>query len=422
MTMDIKSQLIKFLAHIPATLTVGERKALLSITGFDYLIPRINSIQQSNVVFFSELVELLFFEGQAQLLEFLVRLVDNCLVGLEARNKLNFFITKFSDLEPQQWNNEFIERKNTQAVSIFPTPNQSGESLEEEQDTKLLVPPILGTQSFEFIVVIVDAQGKEIKRSLRQNYYLTQDLGNGVTLEMVYIPGGEFLMGSPESEGKRYSNERPQHQVTVKPFLISKYAITQAQWREIATLREVRQNLKLRPSRNGGKSHPITQVSWFDVVEFCDRLSEKTSKQYRLPSEAEWEYACRAGTTTPFHFGETITSDLANYDGGYSYRSERKGIYREITTPVGSLQIANFFGLSEMHGNVWEWCLDHWHENYNNAPNNGDSWRDSSDNQIHVMRGGSWRNDPYLCRSSSRLQKIASEMSNHVGFRIVCSL
>ncbi|MBN3883392.1 MAG: formylglycine-generating enzyme family protein [Nostoc sp. JL34] len=118
----------------------------------------------------------------------------------------------------------------------------------------------------------------------------------------------------------------------------------------------------------------------------------------------------------------TITSDLANYDGGYSYGSERKGIYREITIPVGSLQIANFFGLFDMHGNVWEWCLDHWHKNYNNAPNNGDSWRDSSDNKIHVMRGGSWRNDPYLCRSSSRLQKIASEMSNHVGFRIVCSL
>ncbi|MEI1376469.1 formylglycine-generating enzyme family protein [Nostoc sp. UHCC 0926] len=420
--MSIKSQLLQLLVKMPATLQTGERKALLMVTGFDHLNTRINSFEKSNIVFFTELIDLVFSEGQDQLLTFVRMLADSEFSGLETRQKLNTIIAEISTLEFQQRNSEFIERKSTQAVSIVPTPNQSGETLKEEQDTKLLVPPIVVTQLFEFTVVIVDVQGKEIKRSRRQNYYLTQELGNGVTLEMVYIPGGEFWMGSPEFEGKRYSNERPQHQVTVKPFLISKYPITQAQWREVATLREVRQNLKLRPSRNGGKSHPITQVSWFDAVEFCDRLSEKTRKQYSLPSEAEWEYACRAGTTTPFHFGETITSDLANYDGRYSYGSERKGVSREITTFVGSLQVANLFGLFDMHGNVWEWCLDDWHENYKNAPNNADGWRDSSDNQIHVMRGGSWRNDPYLCRSSSRLQKNASEMSNHVGFRIVCSL
>ncbi|MEH1882733.1 MULTISPECIES: SUMF1/EgtB/PvdO family nonheme iron enzyme [unclassified Nostoc] len=420
--MNIKSQLLQLLVKMPNTQTVGERRALLTFTGFDYLNTRINEIQSSNIAFFNELIELIFSEGQDKLLYFIKTLADSEFIGLEVRQKLNDIITKISSLEHQQCNTEFIEQKNTQSVSIIYTSSRNEESLEEQQDKKLLVPPILGTQPFEFTVVIVDSQGKEIKRSRRQNYYLTQDLGNGVTLEMVYIPGGEFWMGSPESEGKRYSNERPQHQVTVKPFLISKYAITQAQWREVATLREVRQNLKLRPSRNGGKSHPITQVSWFDAVEFCDRLSEKTGKQYSLATEAKWEYACRAGTTTPFHFGETITSDLANYDGSYSYGSERKGIYREITTFVGSLQVANFFGLFDMHGNVWEWCLDHWHENYHNAPNNGDTWWDRSDNQTRVMRGGSWRNDPHLCRSSSRLQKNASDMSNHVGFRIVCSL
>ncbi|ACC79381.1 SUMF1/EgtB/PvdO family nonheme iron enzyme [Nostoc punctiforme] len=420
--MNIKSQLLELLVKMPNTQTVGERRALLTFTGFDYLNIRINEIQSNNLSFFNELIELILSEGQDKLLNFIRALADSEFIGLEFRQKFNAIIIKISSLEPQKFNSEFIEQKNTQSVNIISISSRSEESLEEQQDTKLPVPAILGTQSFEFTVVIVDPQGKEIKRSRRQNYYLTQDLGNGVSLEMVYIPGGEFWMGSLESEGKRYSNERPQHKVTVKPFLISKYAITQAQWREVATLREVRQNLKLRPSRNGGKSHPVTQVSWFDAVEFCDRLSEKTGKQYRLASEAEWEYACRAGTTTPFHFGETITSDLANYDGRYSYGSERKGIYREITTPIGSLQVANFFGLFDMHGNVWEWCLDHWHENYNNAPNNRDSLRDSSDNQIHVMRGGSWRNDPYLCRSSSRLQKIASEMSNHIGFRIVCSL
>jgi formylglycine-generating enzyme required for sulfatase activity len=407
---------------MPATQTVGERKALLSVTGFDYLIARINSLEKSNFVFFCELIEFLFSEGQAQLLRFLSALADSGLFGLEARKKLNDFITKISALELQQWNSEFIEQKSTQPVSIVSTPSRSGESLEEEQDTKLLVPSILGTQPFEFTVVIVDAQGKEINRRRRQNHHLTEDLDNGVTLEMVYIPGGQFFMGSPESEGKRYSNERPQHKVTVKQFLISKYPITQAQWREVASLSEVRQKLKPRPSRNGGKSHPITQVSWFNAIEFCDRLSQKTGKEYRLPTEAEWEYACRAGTTTPFHFGETITSNLVNCDNSRPYRSEPKGIYLEKTTPVGSFEFANPFGLFDMHGLVWEWCLDHWHENYNNAPTNEDAWLDSGENQNRVIRGGSWLNDQPMCRSGSRLHKNASEMFKHVGFRIVRSL
>ena len=308
-------------------------------------------------------------------------------------------------------------------LSIFSTPSPSTESLEEQQDIKLVVPvPSLpGTQAFEFPVVMVDVQGKEISRRRGQAHYLTEDLGNGVTLEMVYIPGGTFLMGSPESEGKRYSNERPQHSVAVKPFLISKYAITKAQWKEVASLTEVRQELKLRPSRSGGNSHPVTQVSWHDAVEFCDRLSQKTGHEYRLPTEAEWEYACRAGTTTPFHFGETITSTLANYDARESYRSKPQGS-EATTTPVGSFQVANPFGLFDMHGNVWEWCLDQWHENYDNAPTTGDVWLYSSENQNRVMRGGSLLNDPSMCRSSSRLYKNASETFKHVGFRIVFSV
>lgn len=226
--MSIKSQLLQLLVKMPATLQTGERKALLMVTGFDHLNTRINSFEKSNIVFFTELIELVFSEGQEQLLTFVRMLADSEFSGLETRQKLNAIIAEISTLEFQQQNSEFIERKSTQAISIVPTPSQRGESLEQEEHTKLLVPPILGTQPFKFTVVIVDVQGQEIKRSRRQNYYLTQDLGNGVTLEMVYIPGGEFWMGSPESEGKRYSNERPQHKVTVKPFLISKYAITQA--------------------------------------------------------------------------------------------------------------------------------------------------------------------------------------------------
>jgi formylglycine-generating enzyme required for sulfatase activity len=418
--MNIKSQLLELLVKMPNTQTVGERRALLTFTGFDYLNIRINEIQSNNLSFFNELIELILSEGQDKLLNFIRALADSEFIGLEFRQKFNAIIIKISSLEPQKFNSEFIEQKNTQSVNIISISSRSEESLEEQQDTKLPVPEILGTQSFEFTVVIVDPQGKEIKRSRRQNYYLTQDLGNGVSLEMVYIPGGEFWMGSLESEGKRYSNERPQHKVTVKPFLISKYAITQAQWREVATLREVRQNLKLRPSRNGGKSHPVTQVSWFDAVEFCERLSEKTGKQYRLPSESEWEYACRAGTTTPFHFGKSITSDLANYD---PYGLEPKGINREKTTPVESFQFANPLGLFDMHGNVWEWCLDHWHENYNNAPLNEDAWLDNHDeNKTRVIRGGSWLNDSSSCRSAYRLYKNTDEAAKHVGFRIVCSL
>ncbi|MDF5706428.1 MAG: formylglycine-generating enzyme family protein [Nostoc sp. S4] len=420
--MSIKSQLLQLLVKIPNTQLPGERKALLMFTGFDNLNTKINSFDKSNIVFFTELIELVFSEGQEQLLVFVRTLADSEFIGLQTKQKLNAIIAEILVLEFQEFNSELIEHKSTQAVSIVRSQNQSEERLEQKQDTKLLVPPILKTQLFEFTLIVLDVQGKEIKCNRGHNYYLGEDLGNRVTLEMVYIPGGEFWMGSPESEGKQYSNERPQHKVTLKPFLIGKYPITQAQWREVATLPEVRQSLKLRPSRNGGKSHPITQISWFEAVEFCDRLSQKTGKHYHLPSEAEWEYACRAGTRTPFHFGETITSDLVNYDGRYSYASERKGIYRETTTPVGSFQVANFFGLFDVHGNVWEWCLDHWHENYNNALNNRDTWQDCSNNQTRVMRGGSWRNDPHLCRSSSRLQKNASEMSNHIGFRIICSL
>lgn len=309
-------------------------------------------------------------------------------------------------------------------LPIFSTPSQSTESLEEQQDTKLIVPvPSLpGTQTFEFTTVMVDIQGKEISRRRGQAYYLTEDLGNGVTLEMVYIPGGIFLMGSPESKGKRYSNERPQHLVTVKPFLISKYPITQAQWREVAALSEVRQKLKLRPSRQGGKSHPVTKISWHDAIEFCDRLSQKTGKNYRLPTEAEWEYACRAGTTTPFHFGETIRSDLANYDGTCTYHSEPQGINRAKFIQVGSFTFANAFGLFDMHGNVWEWCIDYWHENYNNAPNTGDGWLDSENNFNRVMRGGSWINEPFRCRSACRQICDVNHRSDNTGLRVVRNL
>ncbi|MFM6578381.1 MAG: formylglycine-generating enzyme family protein, partial [Dolichospermum sp.] len=145
------------------------------------------------------------------------------------------------------------------------------------------------------------------------------------------------------------------------------------------------------------------------------RMANKT---YRLPSEAEWEYACRGGTTTPFYCGETISTDLANYNGNYTYGRGQKGQYREKTTEVGIFP-ANLFGLYDMHGNVWEWCEDGWHENYINAPIDGTAWTSLSDN-LKVLRGGSWYFNPGLCRSAYRLYVVAGFVYNHYGFRVVC--
>ncbi|MHC5825746.1 MAG: formylglycine-generating enzyme family protein, partial [Nostoc sp.] len=175
-----------------------------------------------------------------------------------------------------------------------------------------------------------------------------ENLGNGITLEMVQIPGGTFMMGSPEGEAERVDNESPQHEVKAPGFFMGKYAVTQAQYQAI---------MGINPSNFKGEKLPVEQVSWDDAVEFCKKLSQKIGKTYRLPSEAEWEYACRAGTTTPFYFGKTITTDLVNYNGNFPYGSARPGKYRQTTTNVGIFP-PNSFGLYDMHGNVWEWCQD----------------------------------------------------------------
>jgi formylglycine-generating enzyme required for sulfatase activity len=143
-----------------------------------------------------------------------------------------------------------------------------------------------------------------------------------------------------------------------------------------------------------------------------------TGRQYRLPTEAEWEYACRAGTTTPFHFGPTITSDLANYDGNYVYGDGPKGKFREETTGVGSFP-PNALGLYDMHGNVWEWCQDHWHSNYEGAPTDGGAWLPSS--ELRLLRGGSWLYYPELCRSAYRDYDFPDNRNCNIGFRVVCS-
>ncbi|MBW4500491.1 MAG: formylglycine-generating enzyme family protein [Scytonema hyalinum WJT4-NPBG1] len=270
-----------------------------------------------------------------------------------------------------------------------------------------------------------------INRSGRTAQYFIEDLGNGVELEMVLIPGGSFLMGSPEDEIGHDESESPQHLITIKPFCMGKYPVTQAQWKAVASFPQVNSELDADPSEFKGENRPVEEVSWHDAVEFCDRLSSHTKRPYRLPSEAEWEYACRAGTTTPFHFGETITTDLANYRGtdneeykwSGSYGQGPKGIYREETTPVGSFGVANAFGLYDMHGNVWEWCADHWHENYEGAPTDGSAWLDDNDNNNdnRMLRGGSWDSLPEDCRSAYRAYDVAGGRNLNFGFRVVCA-
>ncbi len=160
-------------------------------------------------------------------------------------------------------------------------------------------------------------------------------------------------------------------------------------------------------------------------MEFCEKLSARTGRTYTLPSEAQWEYACRAGTTTPFYFGETLTTEAANYGGDYTYAEEAKGEDRGKTTPVGSFP-PNAFGLYDLHGNVWEWCLDHWHENYEGAPDNGSAWLDDdeldeyeNDYRQKIARGGSWYYNNHYCRSSYRHHYVARYYSYIVGFRVV---
>ncbi|MEW5861600.1 MAG: SUMF1/EgtB/PvdO family nonheme iron enzyme [Cyanobacteriota bacterium] len=284
--------------------------------------------------------------------------------------------------------------------------------------TILNIPQASPLKTFNFEVVTVNAQGRETNRRRMQAKYFSEDLGGGVTLEMVEIPGGTFCMGSPGTENKRDSDESPQHQVTVAPFFMGKFTITQAQWEAVAKLPQIHQFLNFEPSDFKGTNRPIENVSWHDAVEFCARLSKKTGKIYRLPSEAEWEYACRAGTTTPFHFGNTITTDIANYNGNFTYVPALKGKYRLQTTEVGSFS-PNAFGLYDMHGNVYEWCADVWHDYYNGAPADGSEWKSGGNNSFRLLRGGAWSNNPEHCRSAVRDKLHPDSRGRFYGFRVV---
>jgi formylglycine-generating enzyme required for sulfatase activity len=229
----------------------------------------------------------------------------------------------------------------------------------------------------------------------------TENLANGIRLEMVSLPAGKFLMGSAES-----NDEKPPHQVKVNSFAIGKYPVTQAQYQAV---------MGTNPSHfKNNPQNPVEQVSWNDAQAFCQKLSQITRKTYRLPTEAEWEYACRAGTTTRYYFG-----DDDNQLGDYAWYRENSN---NTTHPVGQKK-PNGWGIYDMSGNLWEWCEDNWHDSYAGAPDDGTAWIDN-DNRSQsrkCLRGGSWIDYPYSCRSAYRLRNNPDYLITYgYGFRVAC--
>ncbi|MEG4241605.1 bifunctional serine/threonine-protein kinase/formylglycine-generating enzyme family protein [Microcoleus sp. MON2_D6] len=276
-----------------------------------------------------------------------------------------------------------------QSVAESPSPKPSPKPAPE---TLKPTPSSNALKSFTFETVTVNSTGQIANRRQGKAQAFIENIGNAITLEMVAIPGGSFVMGSPDTEAGRSSYEGPQRTVNIPAFFMGQYEITQEQYQAV---------MGNNPSEFKGAKLPVEKVSWNDAVEFCKRLSQKTGKTYRLPSQAEWEYACRAGTKTPFYFGETITPDLVNYNGNNPYAGASKGLYRTQTTDVGNFS-PNAFGLYDMHGNVWEWC---------SHPDN-----DRSDRRVRC--GGSWKDAAVNCRSAYRLSNLAGDRYSDIGFRV----
>ncbi len=261
-------------------------------------------------------------------------------------------------------------------------------------------------QMFEYELVTVDKHGKIINQRSHQGQQFIEGLSPGIQLEMVVVPSGGFMMGSHTGSGE--PDEEPKHSVWIRRFLLSKYPVSQEQWKAVMDWTP--------PFRFKGNQRPVDRVSWNGAREFCQRLSEKTGRAYRLPLEAEWEYACRAGTNTAFTFGPTLTTELANYVGTGPYLSEGPGLNRHETTEVGKFP-PNAFGLQDMHGNLWEWCADAWHDNYIGAPADSTPWEGNTP-ALRVLRGGSWHDPPALCRSAFRLFHTPEEGEDIFGFRV----
>jgi formylglycine-generating enzyme required for sulfatase activity len=311
-----------------------------------------------------------------------------------------------------------LERSRSQPKSAQTATSQQPKAQPANMSTAVAVPEI---KQLSYHTIKIDAKGQQLENLTKQISYYSENLGDGIKLDMIAVPAGTFQMGSPPEEINREESESPIHQVKINAFYLSRVTITQVQWRAVAELPQVERSLQPEPANVKSNNQPIECVSWYDAVEFCARLSKSTGRSYRLPTEAEWEYACRAGTQTPFHFGSTIRADLANYDGNHTYGEGPQGQYREQTTPSGSFEFTNDFGLSDMHGNVWEWCADPWHDNYNGAPSDGSVWEIGGDRGLRVLRGGSWDFNPSYCRSAQRARYAADLRYFNISFRIACA-
>lgn len=290
----------------------------------------------------------------------------------------------------------------------------------------------VSTLDFQFETVHLDALGHEIKRQKLTAQCFNEILLGGVALEMVSLPEGTAYLGSPKTESRRSPDECEPYLSAFKSFFMGKFPVTQAQWNAVALLPKVKHSLFPDVAMFQGSNRPVEQVTWFEAVEFCTRLSELSGKVYRLPTAAEWEYACRAGTQTPFHFGQTLTTDVANYWGNdrrdgnrrqrHQYQRQYSGRYgqgpegqaRRTTTEIGCFNIANAFGLCDMHGNVWEWCND------NSADSSASQSARASDQR--PIKGGSWESPPSACRSAFSLLCSSGHRSETFGFRVVYSI
>ncbi len=285
---------------------------------------------------------------------------------------------------------------------------------------------------FPFVTIKLNDKGEVLGQSRGVAKGEIEDLGGGVLIEMIKLPGGEFWMGSTEAdsqtafvEAKRhykdakeewYKAETPRHRIHLSPFMMGRYPVTQLQWFEVmGDLPSIEEKLR-------GDDHPVVNVSWAEATEFCKELSRRTKHQYRLPTEAEWEYACRAGTNTPFAFGPTLSPEVANYWWDYPFANGPKQEPLLKTLPVGSLEVANAFGLFDMHGNVWEWCSDWYSENYYQECKSQGVVSDPlgpSTGLARVIRGGSWDYDAVYCRSAYRGDDTPGSRSGLLGFRLV---
>ncbi len=281
----------------------------------------------------------------------------------------------------------------------------------------IALPPGISTASLRSVpvdTVSVDSDGQITRRHAGQIQYYLDDLDGGILLEMVAVKGGRFLMGSPKNEAGRDSDE-VQHWVQVSDFWLSRYEVKQAQWK--AVMGSLPPNMVNLGDDFKGDNLPVVKISWYEAKEFIKRLNEKYGKSsYRLPSESEWEYAARAGTSTPYAFGSTITADLVNYDGSIPYGKGPRGKYRQHPVAVGALGVANAFGLFDMHGNIWEWCEDEY------APYPESETTDpkgSGNSLLKVYRGGSWNFSAVFCRSADREYVSADYRGHNLGFRLV---